>query len=403
MKISYNLKQNISSEPYEIVERKGLGHPDTLADGLAESISIEYSKFTRQEFGAILHHNIDKLGVGGGLWERDFGQGNMIRPVEVMLGGRMSSSFNGRSIDYKDIQQQTTRAYLKKVLPHLDVEKGIKFNHKTSDHSMSPTWYKPRSLEDLPDFKAQWANDTSTVIDHYPNTDTENITQKLENFFYSDEYKPKYNFIGQDIKVMSVRNGKKIDITICVPTISTQVKSIHDYKEIKKQLEVDLMDFAKSILGDEYEICLYINTQDNNPIRPTTYLTATGSCIEFGEEGYVGRGNKANGLISICRPSSMEAPFGKNPVYHTGRVHSYYASQLARKVYQKFETPITAIIQTNNGDPLFSPSNIVFLADKIEDFKDGEKYLDDIVENLFATKKHIDAILEGYLLPKSWV
>ncbi|HFF7439789.1 TPA: methionine adenosyltransferase, partial [Streptococcus pyogenes] len=28
---------------YEVVERKGLGHPDTLADGIAEQIEIDYS------------------------------------------------------------------------------------------------------------------------------------------------------------------------------------------------------------------------------------------------------------------------------------------------------------------------------------------------------------------------
>ncbi len=51
----------------EIVERKGLGHPDTLADGLAESISNAFSQLTMKKFGAVLHHNVDKLMIGGGL------------------------------------------------------------------------------------------------------------------------------------------------------------------------------------------------------------------------------------------------------------------------------------------------------------------------------------------------
>jgi len=30
---------------FEVVERKGLGHPDTLADGIAEAAEIEYCRY----------------------------------------------------------------------------------------------------------------------------------------------------------------------------------------------------------------------------------------------------------------------------------------------------------------------------------------------------------------------
>ncbi|MEJ8650769.1 methionine adenosyltransferase [Streptomyces sp. MS1.AVA.3] len=46
-----------------IVERKGLGHPDTLADHLAERLSQIYSQYTASRFGAVLHHNFDKLAL----------------------------------------------------------------------------------------------------------------------------------------------------------------------------------------------------------------------------------------------------------------------------------------------------------------------------------------------------
>src|SRR3989344_5336899 len=41
--IKENLIRSSNQQPVEVVERKGLGHPDTIADGIAESISIEYS------------------------------------------------------------------------------------------------------------------------------------------------------------------------------------------------------------------------------------------------------------------------------------------------------------------------------------------------------------------------
>ncbi|HXQ67877.1 MAG TPA: methionine adenosyltransferase, partial [Alphaproteobacteria bacterium] len=45
----------------EVVERKGLGHPDTLCDMLAEALSLSLSRFYRERFGLILHHNVDKV------------------------------------------------------------------------------------------------------------------------------------------------------------------------------------------------------------------------------------------------------------------------------------------------------------------------------------------------------
>lgn len=37
-----------------IVERKGWGHPDTLADHLAERLSRVYSRYTLAKFGVVL-------------------------------------------------------------------------------------------------------------------------------------------------------------------------------------------------------------------------------------------------------------------------------------------------------------------------------------------------------------
>jgi S-adenosylmethionine synthetase len=54
----YITKKNFSEPIYEFVERKGIGHPDTLADALAEHLSVNYSRYTKKRFGAILHHNL---------------------------------------------------------------------------------------------------------------------------------------------------------------------------------------------------------------------------------------------------------------------------------------------------------------------------------------------------------
>ena len=64
---------NPEEKDFEIVERKGVGHPDTLADALAEEISRVYSKYCLEKFGAVLHHNIDKLYIGAGWNTNSFG------------------------------------------------------------------------------------------------------------------------------------------------------------------------------------------------------------------------------------------------------------------------------------------------------------------------------------------
>jgi hypothetical protein len=44
----------VSPGDIAIVERKGWGHPDTLADHLAERLSRAYSRYTLERFGAVL-------------------------------------------------------------------------------------------------------------------------------------------------------------------------------------------------------------------------------------------------------------------------------------------------------------------------------------------------------------
>ena len=62
------------------------------------------------------------------------------------------------------------------------------------------------------------------------------------------------------------------------------------------------------------------------------YLTVTGTSAEAGDDGQVGRGNRVNGLITPCRPMSLEAAAGKNPVSHVGKIYSVLARQIAEAV-----------------------------------------------------------------------
>ena len=65
-------------QPVEIVERKGIGHPDTICDALAEELSRTLCQFYLDNFGLILHHNVDKALLWGGTSLPKFGGGKII-------------------------------------------------------------------------------------------------------------------------------------------------------------------------------------------------------------------------------------------------------------------------------------------------------------------------------------
>lgn len=95
-KITYfNNWNDFNKLPFEIVERKGLGHPDTLADGLAEAVSNNYSSYCLDRFGIVPHHNVDKLYIGAGLFSVEYGQNKMLKPAVIRINGRISNSFGG--------------------------------------------------------------------------------------------------------------------------------------------------------------------------------------------------------------------------------------------------------------------------------------------------------------------
>ena len=74
--------------PAEVVERKGLGHPDTICDALAERLGLALSRFYLERFGQILHHNVDKALLWGGTARPSFGGGEVTAPIEIFLAGR---------------------------------------------------------------------------------------------------------------------------------------------------------------------------------------------------------------------------------------------------------------------------------------------------------------------------
>lgn len=57
--------RTVAESEVEIVERKGIGHPDTICDAIMEEVSRSFSREYVNSFGRILHHDCDEpLNVG---------------------------------------------------------------------------------------------------------------------------------------------------------------------------------------------------------------------------------------------------------------------------------------------------------------------------------------------------
>lgn len=373
---------------FEVVERKGIGHPDTLADGIAEAISIEYSNYCMNNFGLILHQMLDKIMLIGGLGRFDFGIGEVLKPWRVILNGRLSDSFGSKKIPIKEIQVLAAKKFLKSVVPRLDLKNGVQFIHYTSCYSKNPRWFKPLTSDDVPDAKNPYSNDTSTCTGYWPLSLTERLSLLLEAYFYNSSGFPKFNFIGQDIKIMSVRRRHEIDVTMCVPFFSYDIKNWGEYYLKKDQIYKELKELAEDYVKGKYTINLFINTQDEMAKKSKRslglYFVTSGSALDSGEEGMVGRGNRSRGIISNMRPLNMEAVCGKNPVYYVGKVYTYLADRIAKEISETLECECNVYISSRNSDDLLKPYNILVETTKKRSIKE------------------INLIIEKHLQSKSW-
>jgi S-adenosylmethionine synthetase len=308
-----------ASLPLEMVERKGLGHPDTICDALAENLSRALSRFYLERFGAILHHNVDKALLCGGAARPAFGGGEVTEPIDIYLAGRATASFEGATIPVDEIAVEESRRWLRENLRHLDPARHVRIH--------------PRIRPTSPDLAALFlrrreagtplANDTSLGVGFAPLDALESAVLAVERKLNSREVRAAQPEIGEDVKVMGVRSGADISLTVACALVGRHISDIDDYRGKKARIR----EIASSAAGAGAEVA--VNTADGDS-ADSVYLTVTGLSAEAGDDGEVGRGNRVNGLITPYRPMSLEAAAGKNPVSHVGKLYNLLANRIAR-------------------------------------------------------------------------
>ncbi|MDI6917238.1 MAG: methionine adenosyltransferase [Thermoplasmatales archaeon] len=310
----------IEKQNSELVERKGIGHPDSIADGLAETISRTLCKYYIQNYGRILHHNTDECQIVGGQSAPKFGGGVVLAPAEIILVGRAVTDVNDERLPIRSTAIKAAKDYMKKNFMHLSVDTDVMFECKIGKGSVD--------LRGLYESKKLLANDTSFGIGYAPFSETENIVLKTAKMI-NGQLKKKIGCIGEDIKVMAGREKNVINLTIAAAMVGSKIPDADHYISVKEELKNIVHDNA--LKYTDKEVNVYVNTGDDTK-KNIYYLTVTGLSMENGDDGSVGRGNRANGLITPNRPMSMEASAGKNPVTHVGKIYNILAFRIANEI-----------------------------------------------------------------------
>ncbi|MFN3661034.1 MAG: methionine adenosyltransferase, partial [Brevinematales bacterium] len=332
----------------ELAERKGLGHPDSVIDGIMENISVNLCRRYLDEFGTIMHHNVDKGLIVGGEAKVDFGKGVIEKPIEIYMAGRAVYSIENRVINVDGIALDTAREYLQKNFKNLNVDEDVVLLPRIRKGSVDLVdLFKRRGEVPL-------ANDTSFGTGFAPYSTLESIVLETEQYLNSDVYKRNRQFLGEDIKVMGLREGNKIKITIAAAFVSRYITDLKDYAEKKSVVYDDIHKFISKMYDDEFEV--FINTADDYQ-NGSVYITKTGLSMENGDDGEVGRGNRASGLITPYRRMSMEAAAGKNPVNHVGKIYNVLANEICKDVVTQFDFVDSAsfTILSQIGQPINEP------------------------------------------------
>lgn len=319
----------LEKQRIEIVERKGLGHPDYMCDAVMDQISIGLSKEYLKKAGTVLHHNVDKALLVAGEVDVAFGGGKVKQPMLFVFGDRATSDFNGEKIDVDNIAINVAKNWFKKNLRFIDPVEHVKYQSELKPGSAGLTDIFKRKGHVL------GANDTSAAVGYAPMTRTERTVLQTEKYLNSKGFKERFPESGEDIKVMGFRNNNDLRLTVAMAFVDRYIADEGDYFEKKSKIVDEIHRFA-AVNTDFKSVDVQLNTLDQQKRGlGGLYLTVLGTSADSGDSGQVGRGNRVNGLISLNRPFCSEAAAGKNPVSHVGKIYNFLTFKLAQQVYEK--------------------------------------------------------------------
>ncbi|MFP9061696.1 methionine adenosyltransferase [Natrialbaceae archaeon A-chndr2] len=389
-------RRAVEDQEVEIVERKGIGHPDSICDGIAESVAGALAREYLERVGKVLHFNTDETQLVAGEAAPAFGGGEVVDPIYLLIVGRATKHYKGQTIPTERIALSAAREYLESELPQLVFGEDIVVDVKLGEGS--------GDLQDVfgeEKVHVPMANDTSFGVGHAPLSETEQIVYNAERRL-NEEFAAENPALGTDVKIMGKREGDKIDVTVAAAMVDAHIDDIDDYVTTVE----DVSDFVADVANEytDRDVSVYVNTADDVE-SGSIYLTVTGTSAEQGDDGSVGRGNRANGLITPNRSMSMEATSGKNPVNHIGKIYNLLSTDIAENVVGEVDgiRDLRVRLLSQIGRPIDQPHvadvHVVLEEDvSLEDVRgDIEAIVDDGLGNVTEiTQRVIDGELDTF-------
>lgn len=395
------------SEFPELCERKGIGHPDTVCDAVADACSRALCLYYLDNFGRIYHHNVDKAALVGGTAKPEFSGGLIIQPQYFLIVGRainqiLTECGDGKSkleyIPVATICIETQRKVLSDIFRNLDLNKDIQFDYAVRPGSIDLTGVFDEShhSEEIP-----LANDTSFGVGYAPYSDVEKITLEAEKLINSSAFKDKCKGSGEDVKIMCQRVNNQVGITVASAMVSKFINDLDEYTNYTNQIKDAVLDLAAKVIP-ERDVTCQVNIGDNLE-KGIIYLTITGTSAEAGDDGEVGRGNRSNGLITPCRSMSLEAVCGKNPINHVGKIYNILATNISRAIIKKGQGDIVEAhvkLLSQIGRPITDPwiNSIELIPAENVNFASIEKIAKEVSEEKLSKENLINLrkrLIEG--------
>ncbi len=330
----------------EFVERKGLGHPDTICDAVAEDLSRELALGYIKHTGSVQAFNVDKAILAAGSVEVGFGGGTHLKKARLIVVGKADQRRWQPDIDEL---RASVGAHLATLLPDADIDVAfdvdVWLTQSSSDLSLVVS-----GRED--DMHVPLANDTSFAVASLPRSPLEETVLQVERTLNSDDFRARVP-VGRDIKVMGAL-GEVASITVASPILAARVGGRSEYDDTIVEVERQVSATASAILGEPPQVA--VNQADTGD---SPYLSITGSSAEAGDDGQVGRGNRFGGLITPYRPMSMEATCGKNPAAHVGKTYHAVAYDICSRVLAETDaTEATVKLLSRIGNPVTEPQMV---------------------------------------------
>ena len=375
---------------FEIVERKGVGHPDTICDLVMNQISVDLSKLYLKETGAIQHHNMDKALLVAGQSQSDFGGGKIIKPIKMILGDRATFDVGGRELPISDFAIETAKKWF---------EKNLRFVHDEHVEYQVEIGVTSKELSSIfENTNSYAANDTSVLVGYAPFTKTESIVLNAEQHINSKQFKDRFPESGEDVKVMGFRDADHVDLTIATAFVDRFISSENQYFQRKEEMIQEMNEFLKK--NYDMKITANMNCLDSkNKGLSGLYMTVLGTSADSADSGQVGRGNMTSRVISPSRPAGSEATAGKNPVSHIGKIYNALSFKIANEIHSKVSGLDEVCVWMYNviGSPVNEPRAVIVQPTIPGQLQNAEKnQINEIVEkNLQNIQEFCSELISG--------